>query len=448
MKKISVFSILVSMLINSSAYGQTTIIKRQTTRICSSCRQIKPLSDFNASAKTCISCIHKANEEKRIEREKEEELEAKQRNETIDQIKSEKARKDSLALQEKRDVENGKLLILNESDRTVNYSSSRKEFHTDIGHFTLKIDTMEMYIGGTSVKHVIVPERVKAENRIYPIKLEGGGGAYRGELISLTIPSSIKLIPEKAFHDSPKLLKVDLPPSLEYIGKEAFSKCVSIDSIQLREPLNYLGSEAFSGCESLKFIQLPKSLKVIGSKAFAGCNSLEAIEIPSSVQEIGYDLFSKCKSLKIVIFNGSSEKLSRTFSDCRSLESIIFHSKSQISRLYQTFSGCWNLKQIILPGNIIEIDKETFVNCRDLSSIVIPPSVQKIGYHAFAWCKNLSSVTVHAGIKVNPGSFVGCDSLRNITVIQSDGTIKSITASKSNFKNEKASEFGGTKAIE
>ena len=47
---------------------------------------------------------------------------------------------------------------------------------------------------------------------------------------------------------------------------------------------------------------------------------------------------------------------------------------------------------IIIPDNVVEIERYTFNNCSEIKRIIIPDSVLKINSSAFARCRNLTEV--------------------------------------------------------
>ena len=48
---------------------------------------------------------------------------------------------------------------------------------------------------------------------------------------------------------------------------------------------------------------------------------------------------------------------------------------------------------IIIPDNVVEIERYTFNNCSEIKRIIIPESVLKINSSAFARCRNLIEVS-------------------------------------------------------
>lgn len=58
----------------------------------------------------------------------------------------------------------------------------------------------------------------------------------------------------------------------------------------------------------------------------------------------------------------------------------------------QTFSGCTNLKEIVLPSNTSCIGSQMFQNCSSLESLTIPNSVKEVGNQAFKGCSSIQSL--------------------------------------------------------
>lgn len=58
----------------------------------------------------------------------------------------------------------------------------------------------------------------------------------------------------------------------------------------------------------------------------------------------------------------------------------------------QTFSGCTNLKEIVLPSNTSCIGSQMFQNCSSLESLTIPNSVKEVGGQAFRGCSSIQSL--------------------------------------------------------
>lgn len=99
----------------------------------------------------------------------------------------------------------------------------------------------------------------------------------------------------------------------------------------------------------------------------------------------------------------------------------------------RAFKGCYDLKSIIFPSCLENIDYEAFCLCSSLESINLPPlnsieqdafrwsgltsltlSCKNIGYRAFTDCSNLSYVKLLETTYISPEAFLSCKSLKTL----------------------------------
>merc|ERR1712070_26266 len=79
-----------------------------------------------------------------------------------------------------------------------------------------------------------------------------------------------------------------------------FQYCRKLETVTLPSSLEVIGERAFSECSSLRGeLTLPDSLKRIEERAFFECSKLESIHFPaaSSLEVIGWCAFAECSSL-------------------------------------------------------------------------------------------------------------------------------------------------------
>lgn len=65
--------------------------------------------------------------------------------------------------------------------------------------------------------------------------------------------------------------------TLESIGSHGFTDNMELLSVTIPSSVKQIGENAFAGCEALKVIEIPKSVTSIGEKAFDNCNNLETL---------------------------------------------------------------------------------------------------------------------------------------------------------------------------
>jgi hypothetical protein len=194
--------------------------------------------------------------------------------------------------------------------------------------YLLYIDNWLVSVSDRTFSGVAVP-------RFGTTHIADGALASCRSLYSVYLPSSIKVIGNKAFYDCAQLVKIEIPSDarIEYIGKDAFLSCSKITTVK-------------------------SSLECWTGITFASKES--------------NPLFNGCK----LTINGSDGAFD-------------FTTDKDIS-LY-AFVGCQNLSSVTVNGSV-EIGKEAFY--RSSASCVSLTNVKKIGESAFAECASLLNVTI------------------------------------------------------
>ena len=83
---------------------------------------------------------------------------------------------------------------------------------------------------------------------------------------------------------------------------------------------------------------------------------------------------------------------------------------------HQSFIENVNLKKVILPKNLKEIEFNCFSGCYRLETVVLPDSLKKIGYGSFQCCPKLK-MQVPSTVKVTDGEFYGSP---GATIVEAD----------------------------
>ncbi len=98
-----------------------------------------------------------------------------------------------------------------------------------------------------------------------------------------TIPSTVRVIDERAFQCNEHLTNITIPKGVEEIGVGAFLWSQELFSVTILGPVQDIPWRAFESCPKLNTIVLPNSVSLIDGLAFADCEKLSQITIHNPV---------------------------------------------------------------------------------------------------------------------------------------------------------------------
>ena len=319
-----------------------------------------------------------------------------------------------------------------------------------------------------------------------------GSYAFRGSgLKSLNLPESLTYIGDEAFSSS-DLVSISIPGSLKRISNGAFQYCYNLNTVIIAEGVEEIGHSAFLYCESLTEISIPNTLRIMEPGAFKYCRSLASVSIPGTLINIPVDAFHSCSNLEALNLNEGSRIISKNaFYDTRikelTLPSTIqllsdaaFSRNSKMERVifkgnYPTIVGnpfftyfndditfyrtsgatgfdnisdyivkyievdegalefitddsqatlisCDNLAEgnLIVPATfnnlpVRSISNNAFEGCALINSVELPESIIDIGSSAFADCSSLSLINIPNSVtQIKDSAFYGCIALTSI----------------------------------
>ncbi len=318
-----------------------------------------------------------------------------------------------------------------------------------------KAYSVEKYMGAGG--NVVIPSSVKGK----PVVAVGNGVFGENSTVtSVTIPSSILRITERAFENCGELKQVLGCAGLNIIERQAFFGCSKLESIPLGT-VSVIGQSAFSGCLKLNNISLT-NVKSIGNKAFYSCVSLSEVKIPSCTETLEAEAFGECAMLSSVWIPESlytPDRIKSTFGGtpfCKQTQLMNKpagtaakhnHHNQQIPpkqsgqqsvvtpdgyTLVSSGDGTWAVKDysgsaanlfvasrsdgrtvtrimsfafasskvqtVYIGEGITEIDSEAFYGCSSLIYAELPDSLKKLGSNSFEYCSRLINVRLPRGM--------------------------------------------------
>ncbi len=128
-------------------------------------------------------------------------------------------------------------------------------------------------------------------------------------ITSVSLPSSVSHIGNKALFCCAELRHVSMQDGLTYIGDRAFEFCHNLSAISFPQTLIHIGERAFFACSNISDVVIPFGVKEIGKETFGACSNLVSISLPDTITHIEDNVFFNCNRLKeIHIPIGSKSK--------------------------------------------------------------------------------------------------------------------------------------------
>lgn len=145
-------------------------------------------------------------------------------------------------------------------------------------------------------------------------------------------------------------------------------------------------------------------------------NMLKKIEVGNAYEgRLPANAFNECNSLTEVVISGNITNIEGSvFYNCYSLRKVVF-PKGTISFGNSLFYNCKALSEVVFREGVTEIKNNLFANTPALQSVVIPEGVTIIGGGAFSYCYSLSSLSIPEGVEsIGDSAFIYCYSLSSL----------------------------------
>ena len=217
------------------------------------------------------------------------------------------------------------------------------------------------------------------------------------------------------------------------IGSD-FVEMKELEKVTIGPEVTLIGQEVFDGCENLSEVNIEEGkVERIGEAAFRGCKSLKEIVLPAKITSIGGGIFADSGIAKVTM-EGVTEIPSAAFAGCKNLTSFSFDNIKSIGR--GSFRDCENLKEVIIPETVEEIQYEyedsPFENC-GAERVVIKN--ERMSTECFDGEVKLKEIVAEAGVV--EGSF---PNLETLVIGEKVSVIGRIEA-----ENLKSLQLGGNK---
>ena len=237
------------------------------------------------------------------------------------------------------------------------------------------------------------------------------------KVISLA-ETNVTEIADFVFCNCYSLSNLNLPTSIRSLGKYSCSS-IGVPIIDpLPETLESIGEGCFDNCSSLLSISLSKThVTHFPKNLFRGCTKISKIEVPENLTVIGENAFYKASVIEQV-FPETIKTIEPYCFYCSSRIQLVNLSLTKVTIIpVSAFCSCQQLKTIVLPPHLVEIQQNAFRNS-GITSINIPDTLETIGGGALSECSLLANISLEkTKVKIIPKSlFEDSSSLSLISV--------------------------------
>lgn len=275
----------------------------------------------------------------------------------------------------------------------------------------------------------IIPSKYEGKD---VVAIKEKGFRHQKNLMSLTIPATIRYIGNGAFKGCSNINSVSIPftgntagdgkkfnvifggydsdtkniknlvYTGNYISEKAFQNC-SFESVTLTN-VTYIGNYAFDS-NPIKEIILPNTLEGIGGLAFRN-SKLKSINIPKNVKTIGVGAFYWNRLLTSItvdpdnnyfcsqdnLLMSADKKILYTYPGGKTDVNISIPSTIEEIKA-DAFSGNKYVEKVSFNNGLKIIGNYIFMGCDALKEIYVPDTVTSIGYQIFD--KNVGNITLN-----------------------------------------------------
>ena len=294
---------------------------------------------------------------------------------------------------------------------------------------------------------------------------------YYGLGGDIVLPNTVTKIDNEALKGNDNIVSITIPGSVKDIGNNAFEGCTKLERVIFTNPEEtnenlIIRLSAFQNCKKLTECEIPaRAYQVVGN-IFKGCTSLTEVKvnaanpyyftqdgvlfgpalvnyepqyndayalqsypagrqgaytIPSEVNgkeidQIWTSGFEGAASLTDITIPASIGRLGTAAFESTGLTHVtIPDTVQQVDPA--VFQNCTKLVSVKLPAGLAEIDQYMFANCISLQHVDMPDTITKINIYAFHNCTSLTSLALPKGLtSLSVGCFEKCYNLQHVVV--------------------------------
>ena len=294
---------------------------------------------------------------------------------------------------------------------------------------------------------------------------------YYGLGGDIVLPNTVTKIDNEALKGNDNIVSITIPGSVKDIGNNAFEGCTKLERVIFTNPEEtnenlIIRLSAFQNCKKLTECEIPaRAYQVVGN-IFKDCTSLTEVKVNAAnpyyftqegvlfgpalvnykpqykdaytlqsypagregaytipytvhgkeIDQIWTSGFEGAVGLTDITIPASIGRLGTAAFESTGLTHVtIPDTVQQVDPA--VFQNCTSLVSVKLPNGITEIDQYLFANCISLQHVDMPDTITKINIYAFHNCTSLTSLALPKGLtSLSVGCFEKCYNLQHVVV--------------------------------
>lgn len=280
-----------------------------------------------------------------------------------------------------------------------------------------------------SATEIVIPDTIVDSSVSYPVKYlyqSMFSNDVRAKLVSVTIPGTVKKLPNSLFKEAVCLTHITLPEGLETLELYVFRDCTALSDVRLPNSLTTISEGAFYNCTALERITISSGVTYFSGTSFRGCTNLKEVTVDEknpSYTSVDGVVYSKDMTTLVYYppakpFTGIPDSVTKigagAFLGHQTLSDITLSDKT-VSIGASAFGNCQGLTKFHVPDGVTKIGDSAFSSCKNLAEIYLPDTITSMGEYALSGCDSLTSVQLPKKLTVlRKGFFNGCDGLEEV----------------------------------
>ena len=241
-------------------------------------------------------------------------------------------------------------------------------------------------------------------------------------------PKDVTVIGGASLSSNTGISTLVIPEGVTTINPYACERCTNLVSVTLPSTLKGMGHEVFSDCNKLTSVTcLATNVPKADQYTFPEDNKI-TLTVPVGTKkkykaDEAWAKLSKITDGSVVVDSNGTQNESGNIS-C-AVDNTSATPTATITDVGNTQNGEVTIPSIVSVGGndvlVVSIADDAFAGNTEITSVSIPESIITIGDGAFSDCKSLASVEIPASVtSIGEGAFAGCDNVNYVDLSKAD----------------------------